>query len=159
MLRRIMAHNQSVPMDKQAQISAERQRLLAERLKGSSRVPIEARRIPRRPAGQHAPLSFGQHQMWVIEQMIPGNPAYNIPVAYRICGELDVRALEVSFNQIIQRHESWRTTFHEFQGDAVQEIHPECKIQISITTLDHLPIGEREPLLGALTAQEAVRPF
>ena len=90
-------------MDKPAQLSAERQRLLAERLKGFARVSIESRRIPRRPAGP-APLSFGQHQMWVIDQMIPGNPAYNLPVAYRICGELDVRALEVSFNQIIQRH-------------------------------------------------------
>jgi amino acid adenylation domain-containing protein len=97
--------------------------------------------------------------MWLIEQMAPGNPAYHIPVAYRIAGDLDVRALEASFNKIIERHEVWRTTFREYEGDAVQEIHPECRIQISLTDLRHLPIDERAPAAGALASQEAVKPF
>ena len=91
--------------------------------------------------------------------MTPGNPAYNIPVAYRLCGALDVRALEGSFNEIIKRHEAWRTTFREFEGDAVQEIHPECRIQIGIIALDYLPVGEREAEASALASQEAVKPF
>ncbi len=97
--------------------------------------------------------------MWIIDQMIPGNPAYNIPVAYSIRGELDVRALEESFNEIIRRHESWRTTFRESDGNPVQEIHPECRMQISITDLCHLPVAIRESAARELTAEEAIRPF
>ena len=146
-------------MDKQAPLSPDRQRLLELRLKGAAGAPVESHRIPRRPAGQLAPLSAGQHQMWVVDQMLPGNPAYNIPFAYRIRGELDVHALEECLNQIIQRHESWRTTFREFEGDPVQEIHPECRIEICITDIAHLPAEERETKLGALAAEEGERPF
>ena len=97
--------------------------------------------------------------MWVIDQMTSGNPAYNLPVAYRIGGALDVGVLEDSFNQLIERHESWRTTFREFEGDAIQEIHPEYKIHITITDIEHLPCGEREFKVSALASEEAVRPF
>ena len=146
-------------MDRQAPLSEERRRLLELRLKGSAKSPVEARGIPRRPAGQHPPLSTGQHQMWVVDQMAPGNPAYNISFAYRIRGALDVRALEASINEIIQRHESWRTTFRECDGNPVQEIHPECRIQIHITDLADLPAAEREAKFCALASEEGARPF
>jgi hypothetical protein len=97
--------------------------------------------------------------MWIIDQMSPGNPAYNSPIAYRIRGELDVHVPQESFNQIMGRHESWRTTFRESDGNPVQDIHPECKIRISITDLEHLPIDEREPKLLALASEEAAKPF
>ena len=146
-------------MDRQAPLSEERRRLLELRLKGAAKTPMETRGIPRRPAGQRPPLSAGQHQMWVVDQMAPGNPAYNIPFAYRIRGALDVRALEASINQIIRRHESWRTTFCECDGNPVQEIHAECRIQIHITDLAHLPAAEREAKFCALASEEGARPF
>ena len=146
-------------MDRQAPLSEERRRLLELRLKGAAKTPVEVRGIPRRPAGQRPPLSAGQHQMWVVDQMAPGNPAYNIPFAYRIRGALDVGALEASINQIILRHESWRTTFCELDGNPVQEIHPECRLQIHITDLAHLPAAEREAKFCALASEEGARPF
>ena len=150
-----VARHLRAPVDKQAPMSAERRRLLELRLKGSAAAHPKSRRI----RSQHPPLSAGQHQMWVIEQMIPGNPAYHIPVAWRIAGDLDVSALEESFNQIIQRHESWRTTIRDIDGNPVQQIHPECKIQISVTDLSHLPSEESERQSRELAAGEAVRPF
>ena len=128
-------------------------------MKGSAKAPVESRRIPRRPAGQHPPLSAGQQQMWVVDQLMPGNPAYKIPFAYRIRGELDVPALEESINQIIRRHESWRTTFRESEGNPIQEIHAECRIRIGVTDLGHLPDAEREAKFTALAAEEGAMPF
>ncbi len=75
--------------------------------------------------------------------MAPGNSAYNVPIAYRIHGELDVPALNESINHIIRRHEAWRTTFREWEGRPIQEIHPECRVEIAITDLGHLPHEER----------------
>src|SRR5882757_2030243 len=97
------------PMDNQTQLSEERQKLLAQRLKGAVRKGGAPRQIPQRPRGEPAPLSVGQHQMWVIDQMTPGNPAYNIPVAYRVRGPLNMSALEAGLNGIVERHEIWRT--------------------------------------------------
>ena len=146
-------------MDKQAPLSEEKRRLLALRLKGSAHAPAESRAIPGRAAGRHPALSAAQHQMWIIEQMNPGNPAYHIPVAYRLIGELEVGALQESFNEIIRRHEVWRTTFREIGGNPVQEIHAVCAIQIGVTDLAHLPAGSREHELRTLAAEEAVKPF
>src|SRR4051794_24922606 len=100
-------------MDKPAPLSAERQKLLAQRLKGATGAAREAQRLPRRAAGEPAPLSVAQHQVWVVDQMNPGNPAYSIPAAYRLSGRLDIAALEESFNAVIRRHEVLRTTFRE----------------------------------------------
>ena len=149
----------SVPADKPASLSAEKQRLLALRLKGAAKTTGALKRIPQRAAGQPPPLSAAQHQMWIIDRMNPGNPAYNIPVAYRITGPLDIGALEESFNRVIERHESWRTTFGELDGHPVQQIHAKCRMQISITDFSHLPAEQRERESHALAAEEAVKPF
>lgn len=146
-------------MDKPTQLSAERQKLLAQRLKGAGGVSRETRRIPNRAEGTPPPLSFAQHQVWVIDQVTPGNPAYNLPIAYRLRGALDLPALEHSFNEVIRRQEAWRTTFHEAQGEAVQVVHPECRIRIAVTDLNGLPPEQREARASALAAAEGVKPF
>jgi amino acid adenylation domain-containing protein len=97
--------------------------------------------------------------MWVIDQMTPGNPAYNLPNGYRLRGPLDVTALERSFNAIIQRHEALRTTFAVQDGEPVQRIHPALRITIGVTALDRLTAEEREARLQALASEESVRPF
>ena len=106
-----------------------------------------------------APLSFAQRQMWVIDQMTPGNPAYDLPVGFRIMGPLDVTALENSFNEIIKRHETLRTTFAVSDGEPLQVIHAEHRIKINITQLEHLTGEERDNRLQALASEESVRPF
>ena len=97
--------------------------------------------------------------MWVIDQMTPGNPAYNVPVGYRLRGPLDVTALENSFNEIIKRHEMLRTTFAVRDGEPLQLIHPALTIRIKVTELDHLSGEEREDRLQALASEESVRSF
>src|ERR1039457_5790710 len=57
------------------------------------------------------PMSFGQEQLWLIEQMAPGNTAYNVLTPLRIHGRLAVNALERTLNEIVRRHEVLRATF------------------------------------------------
>ena len=61
--------------------------------------PAEAARgIPRldRAAGAPAALSFGQQQLWFLEQMDPGTPVFNLPAAVRCEGHLRPEILERS---------------------------------------------------------------
>src|SRR2546429_9997845 len=117
-------------MERVAKLSPEKQLLLEQRLKGVAQRQAE-RVIAKRPDPGSAPLSFAQRQMWVIDRMTPGNPAYNLPVGYRIEGALDVTALEKCFNEIVKRHEVLRTTLAAGDGEPLQAIHPECNIKIN----------------------------
>src|SRR5256885_8939935 len=73
-------------MEKTLTLSPVKQALLERRLKRASHGAVRSPEIPRRPNRDSAPLSFTQRQMWVIDQMTPGNPAYNLPYGYRLRG-------------------------------------------------------------------------
>ncbi|HXE84188.1 MAG TPA: amino acid adenylation domain-containing protein, partial [Gemmatimonadales bacterium] len=137
---------------KAAHLSPEKRALLEQRLRAAPPRAAESPSIPRRPERDVAPLSFIQRQMWVLDQMTPGNPAYNLLAGYRLRGHLDVRMLERSFNEIIKRHETLRTTFSAEGGEPQQQIHPELTISIRVTPAD-------EARLQALASEEAVQPF
>src|SRR5687768_17340166 len=57
------------------------------------------------------PASSGQQRLWFLEQMQPGTPLYNIPLAVRVTGPLDAAALNRAVNGLAARHEALRTTF------------------------------------------------
>ena len=71
---------------------------------------------------QPLPLSFAQQRLWFIDQLEPGTPLYNIPVALRLSGPLDIAAVESSFNEIVRRHEVLRTYFPSLDGQPVQVV-------------------------------------
>ncbi|NNH71776.1 amino acid adenylation domain-containing protein [Nocardia uniformis] len=62
-----------------------------------------------RPA--RVPLSLAQQRMWVINQMDPESPAYNIPLALRLSGNLDIFALRQAVADVLERHEALRTRY------------------------------------------------
>jgi amino acid adenylation domain-containing protein len=146
-------------VDKPSTLSAVKQALLEQRWRKASQGLAKQPEIPKRPNRDFAPLSFIQRQMWVIDQITPGNPAYNLPHGYRLRGLLDVTALEDSFNEIIKRHEVLRTTFALRDAEPLQLIHPELKIKIKVTALDHLPCPERESVLRGLASEESLASF
>ena len=68
------------------------------------------------------PMSYGQQRLWFLDQLNPGNAAYNISSAFRLHGNLDVGRLESSLNHIARRHEILRTHFVFVEGEPQQVI-------------------------------------
>src|SRR5262245_11653353 len=71
------------------------------------------------------PLSFAQRRPWFLDQMVPGLAAYNVPLAARLSGSLDVDAFAQSLNDLVRRHDVLRTTFAAgSDGVPVQVVAP-----------------------------------
>lgn len=88
------------------------------------------------------PLSFAQQRLWFLDQLEPGSAVYNVPVALRLIGELNVSALESSLNEVIRRHEILRTNFVTVDGRPVQVIAPERVLELTSEELDQ-PAAQR----------------
>ena len=104
-------------------------------------------------------LSFAQQRLWFFDQLEPGLSAYNTPAAVRLKGPLNFAALEQSLNEIVQRHESLRTTFGKVEGRPTQVIAPTLTIKLPIVDLRNLPASERETEFRRWVTAEAQRPF
>jgi amino acid adenylation domain-containing protein len=110
------------------------------------------------PRGSSLPASFAQRALWFHDQLEPGSCAYNLVSAYRLSGGIDIKALEQSVNQIIDRHEVLRTVFEAVDGQPVQTILPAMTIELPVIDLSFAasdPVRESEVrrIAGALAGQ------
>jgi amino acid adenylation domain-containing protein len=105
------------------------------------------------------PLSFAQERLWFIDRMDPGSAVYNIPVARRLGGALDVAALERALGEIVRRHEALRTVFAEADGSPVQVIAPRGGFGLPVEDLAALGEVDREAAPGRRAREEARRAF
>ena len=142
---------------------------LAERIgaaPGDGRAPAPANaageisdRIVRSEWRGEAPLSFAQERLWFLEQLEPGLAFNNIPIALCLEGSLNAAALERALNEIVRRHETFRTTFENRNGRPVARIASKGALSLVIHELSKLPEGERSAEARRLIAEEAQRPF
>ncbi|MCE9674125.1 condensation domain-containing protein, partial [Myxococcus stipitatus] len=100
--------------------------------------------------GVDLPLSFSQQRMWFAEQLQPGSGVYNIPLALRLEGALDVEALRDAFGAVARRHEVLRTTFHARDGKPFQRVgETQAWWALPIIDLRASSSSERESALRA----------
>nr|VFK23151.1 MAG: amino acid adenylation domain-containing protein/thioester reductase domain-containing protein [Candidatus Kentron sp. MB]VFK28327.1 MAG: amino acid adenylation domain-containing protein/thioester reductase domain-containing protein [Candidatus Kentron sp. MB]VFK74207.1 MAG: amino acid adenylation domain-containing protein/thioester reductase domain-containing protein [Candidatus Kentron sp. MB] len=69
------------------------------------------------------PLSYGQKALWFLHRSAPHSSAYNTASVVRIHSPLDVPALRDTFQTLVMRHSSLRSTFSQQDGQPVQVIH------------------------------------
>jgi amino acid adenylation domain-containing protein len=105
------------------------------------------------------PLSFAQERLWFLDQLTPGDTAYNIPLAMQLGGGLDIDALGRAFAELCRRHEALRTTFTTVEGKPVQLIHEAMDIPLPVTSLTMFPEAERPLAAQRVAAEEVARPF
>ncbi len=114
----------------------------------------------RRKAGplRQFPLTFAQQRLWFLDQLEPGNTAYNIISALRMAGPLDTAAMERAVADLLRRHEPLRTVFRTAEGQPVQVVLPFLEPRIPVEAVD-APEGERHPAALRIVAEEQARPF
>ncbi|MFP2903248.1 condensation domain-containing protein, partial [Corallococcus sp. 4LFB] len=122
-------------------------------------VALTIPRLEARSRTGQEPLSFAQQRLWLLDQLQPGGASYNIPLAVRLTGKVDVGALRRTFDELVRRHEALRTTFQVHEGQPFQRIAPIQEAAWSFTALDGLPEARQEAELSKQVGAEALRPF
>jgi amino acid adenylation domain-containing protein/FkbM family methyltransferase len=86
--------------------------------------------IPLVGAKDYYPLSSAQKRIYVLQQMDDRGIGYNIPSVWMLAGTLDTDKLADVFKRLIERHESFRTSFIEVNEVPVQRVHEEVEFEI-----------------------------
>ncbi|MEU6582444.1 amino acid adenylation domain-containing protein [Nocardia sp. NPDC046763] len=95
------------------------------------------------PRPDLVPLAPAQQRMWFFNQYDTASGAYNMPIALRLRGELNVDALRLALIDVLARHESLRTRYPDHDGMLIQVIE----------SVDHV---DREPTLATVSFSELV---
>lgn len=101
------------------------------------------------------PLSHGQQALWFLYKLAPQSWAYNTLFTARIRSEVDVAALRRSFQALVARHPSLRTTYKVRDRQPLQQIHNHLEVpfeQLDASTWNWDELKEQ-------VASSAYRPF
>jgi len=106
------------------------------------------------------PVSFAQQRMWFLDQLMPGEPTYNMPYATWLTGPLDAQALQRAMDATVARQAVLRTTFTALDGVPEQVVADAATVPIEHI---ELPAGldddERTAHAEAIAAELASQPF
>jgi non-ribosomal peptide synthetase component F/2-polyprenyl-3-methyl-5-hydroxy-6-metoxy-1,4-benzoquinol methylase/acyl carrier protein len=111
------------------------------------------------PRGQPPPLSIAQQRLWILDQLEPHNPLYNVPWAIRMVGNLVTEALGMALNSIVRRHEVLRTTYRVEGDEPIQVIAPELRVALPLVDLCSLAPADRENEARRIIQEECSKPF
>lgn len=149
---------------RRAQLSSRRNRLSPEQQKAfeaqlAGKPAARAELLPRRSVFSPVPLSLNQQRLWFLYQWEPESHAYNIFQVTRLHTELNMDALQRSFNEVVRRHEVLRTTFNFVEGHPAQLIAPQLSLFVPVIDLRHVPMPTRDIEARRLSDAESKQPF
>jgi amino acid adenylation domain-containing protein len=99
------------------------------------------------------PASFAQQRLWFLDRFEGSGALYNVPLATRLQGPLDVDAMERAINALVKRHESLRTVFTLVDGVPHQAIKPASWVELPVIDLSATADAERRGL--AIVSEQA----
>ncbi|HEX4954549.1 MAG TPA: amino acid adenylation domain-containing protein [Thermoanaerobaculia bacterium] len=111
------------------------------------------------PRDRPLPLSYAQERLWFLYQLSGGGPAYTVPIAARLTGNLDLPLMRRALLAVIDRHEVLRTRFVEVDGTGFQVIEPSVPFEIPVVDLSGLATETAERLAAELRSDYGARPF
>jgi amino acid adenylation domain-containing protein len=144
-------------MNAHVDLSASKRALLEKMMRGGGVASAKPQQIEKRAPDAEIPLSADQRQVWLHAIMAPDMPLYNESITIHRFGSFDRRAMERSVNEILRRHEAWRTAFVEEGGVLVQRVREHQDILLPYDDVSHLPEAERDAAALAIGQEDARR--
>jgi acyl carrier protein len=101
---------------------------------------------------EYYPLSSAQERLYILKQLDPESTVYNVPQVILLGKQPDKEQLEWVFQQLINRHESLRTSFEVIAGQPYQVTHENVLFSMEFYQVSSLQ--ESETII-----QNFIRPF
>ncbi len=105
------------------------------------------------------PASAAQQRFFILEEIVPGDPALHMRACVRLSGKVSIAHLEESLRLLVERHETLRTTFQKSGDELRQIIHPAQPVDLPVTGLDSVAEAKREEKLWESIRAEASAPI
>ena len=103
-------------------------------------LPVDGGELKRRREGDKViPAASSQERVWFVQSTNPSSRAYHSTVKIRFLGELNKSALEKALSEIVKRHEIYRTTFSEIEGNLFQIIHGPWTVELDPVDVQAAP--------------------
>lgn len=116
------------------------------------------RRIKKRTGDAPIPLSYAQERYWR-KEIASKNALYNMPLALRLAGSLNLNTLEESLAFLIERHPSFRTVIKIENQVPTQCILQNVEEWFHTQDLSHLDEGDRQNIILRLIKEETEKKF
>ncbi|ACY22918.1 amino acid adenylation domain protein [Gordonia bronchialis DSM 43247] len=121
---------------------------IATSLSGHSSPPLMARK-----RAEIVPVSAVQRGMWLLNRADPASPAYNVSLALRLTGELDLDALSAAVRDLVHRHETLRTSYPMINGEPIQVIIPAEVVAAELDITPRPVTGDIDDAIAAVTGR------
>ena len=131
-------------------------RLLLEK-EGIELSPLSA--IIKHVDGQEPSPSFAQQRLLFLHRIDPQSEVYNIPLAFRLAGKVDITALEESINEIVRRHEVLRTRFETVHDATWLRVAPDLRVELPVIDLSDTPGDGQGRALERQIVEQSRLPF
>jgi hypothetical protein len=107
------------------------------------------------------PLSYQQEQLWFLDQFQPDSDFYNVPLAWKLTGDLDVTTLGRSLLEVVRRHEQLRTCFVMDQEEGLRQkvVGEDLDVRLPVMDLRHVAAGEREKQAKKIIEEDGRKAF
>jgi len=126
-------------------------------IRQSERIADSA--IQNQPHKQYYDLSYAQKRLWLIYQLDPENPAFNLPTRITLYDHVDETNVRKALEKLVKRHESFRTYFKNLKGGVIQIIQRQIRVNLEIFDLADLEDNAREARRDRLYQEESFKAF
>lgn len=107
--------------------------------------------IPKVKEEQFYPMSSAQRRLYLLNEMSEPNITYNISNVMRYDITLDPQRLQMALDQLLEREEILRTSFHIVDSELVQRIENNVKVILEVKKADTMDLQSEY--------DEFIRPF
>jgi amino acid adenylation domain-containing protein len=104
-------------------------------------------------------LSYNQKRLWIIHQMAPQNPSYNMGGVISLNHRVNEEILKKTLSRLFTRHESLRTGFKEVDDQPIQFIEKSININLEIIDISSLEGKEKQERKGLIHYELEKKPF
>lgn len=108
---------------------------------------------------KHAPLTYSQESMWFLQHLDPENIAYNSNFLVKFTGGIDRFSFEKALNQIVRRHEPYRTIYPNEKGKPVQVVQPYKHISLPYIDYSNLVEEDRMSAIYGYVTEHGDQPY